>query len=131
MTKQELEAIKARADAATPGPWDFVHVYYGEDTILCVHENGTTTAIANAHTVDGEFNGEINAEFIAHARADIPTLVAEVERQTAYIARLEARLRDLLEFDWKVRECTPGHSTKRKKQEYVEAEMAKLKNERA
>ena len=47
-----LEEIRSRAEAATPGPWEI----------------GVT------------YNHGRNATFIAHAREDIPYLLAEVER---------------------------------------------------
>jgi hypothetical protein len=63
----DLAAIKARADAATEGPWapdrNGVHNQRGECVALTYH--------ANKHA---------DAEFIAHARADVPALFAEVER---------------------------------------------------
>lgn len=96
MTDDELAAIRARTEAATPGPWDAVKLYDVTDT----------TYIEGC---DFGFNGDINveveragleypewvmigpespqqkqihadAEFIAHARTDIPALLAEVER---------------------------------------------------
>ena len=76
----DLEAIKARAQAATPGEWyvercgDFddpsfiiagvVRDRYGDNALNC----GSDEALG---------------QFIAHARTDVPALVAEVERLTA------------------------------------------------
>lgn len=70
MTDEELTAIKVRADAAPPGPWnyeDWPQCIYGPDT-----EHGTSgrwIAEADDHTT---------GEFIAHARTDIPALLAEI-----------------------------------------------------
>jgi len=106
MTDDELTVIRARAEAATPGPWEAVKLYDVTDTTY----------------IDGcdfSFNGDINveveragleypewvmigpdspeqkqihadAEFIAAARTDIPALLAEVERLRTENAELEA-----------------------------------------
>lgn len=79
-----LDEIKARAEAATQGEWEYdyagcVSVYdekgnHGFD--ICECEDICTE------------NAEANGEFIAHAREDIPAL----------IAALEAKERELQEF---------------------------------
>lgn len=69
MDAKYLAEIKAREQAATPGPWD--------DKVTAVYKDGTAIRIC------GNFNRfETDAFFIAHARTDIPALVAEVERLT-------------------------------------------------
>jgi hypothetical protein len=73
LSDEDLEEIKKRCVAATPGPWksyvegreemsgsDFI-MTEGEDIYL----SGATVA---------------DQDFITHARQDIPNLVAEVER---------------------------------------------------
>ncbi|PJG52545.1 hypothetical protein CVM73_25640 [Bradyrhizobium forestalis] len=73
LTNDEIEAIKARCEQATAGPWksfiekrdkisgsDFIQTG-GEDFYL----SGATIA---------------DYDFIAHARQDIPRLIAEIER---------------------------------------------------
>ncbi len=62
MSEDELKAIEAREKAATKGPWT--------SNGTSVHGEPPMTAILTAH-----FG---NAEFIAHARKDIPALLAEV-----------------------------------------------------
>lgn len=83
MDQQRLDAIRARCEAATKGPWELTkdgryedhdecRINLPNDTIeLCSYENG---------------------EFIAHARTDVPDLLAEVERLTR---ELEAAKRDI------------------------------------
>ena len=70
-----LAEIKARCNAATPGPW---------------HRHDTRD-YAEIHTAEGEEQGfspvaladaDYNADFIAYAIEDIPALLAEVERLT-------------------------------------------------
>ncbi|MSP03082.1 MAG: hypothetical protein EXR07_18845 [Acetobacteraceae bacterium] len=69
----ELAAMKKRADAATPGPWkSYVEgreEMSGSDFIMTeaddIYLTGATVA---------------DQDFIAHARQDIPRLIAEIER---------------------------------------------------
>ena len=84
MTEQELLAIEARANLASPGPW-------------CVRDQFIETSTSPSHllgvtmqrTEEGltQLPGEDNALFIAHARTDIPRLVSEIRR-------LKSQLRD-------------------------------------
>ncbi len=75
----DLDAIEARAAAATPGPW-------GANTPPGV-------VAANGRNVLGVFGGsaqdERDAEFTAHAREDVPALLAEVRRLRARVVELE------------------------------------------
>ena len=91
MTAKRRAAIKARADAATPGPWvankyaSGVDLGYKPD-----HERTWGYGCDNDFVCDlndGEYHEycsqdeqRANAEFIAAARQDIPDLLAEVER---------------------------------------------------
>ena len=64
-----LNEIEARANAATEGPW-FPN-RYSEDWEVCgeLDDNGNPALVAS------EAVG-VDAEFIAHARADVPDMVA-------------------------------------------------------
>lgn len=79
MIKQEqLNAIKERVAKAKSGPWD-------------INRNSDDDVFVTDIWFDGEDGGHVeihgdtvassiyNAEFIAHAREDVPALVAEVE----------------------------------------------------
>lgn len=94
----DLEAIKARVDAANPGPWRVVR-----------HEPSLTRmVVSDDHTLDIDFGYVGNctakaAEFVAHAREDVPALVAEVERLRA----AEQRVRDLHDFEQYHDELSP------------------------
>lgn len=70
----DREAIRRRLEAATPGPWEYQGL--GEITSA----TGFITTDAEAH--DGPF--------IAHAREDVPALLAEVERLRDGIEELAA-----------------------------------------
>ena len=93
MTDLDLAAIRQRVEKATEGPW-----YTGFD-----YEKHDPTVIAPGyieHTIDypldevGLENGKADAEFIAHAREDIPALLAEIERLNATIQRVRDIVND-------------------------------------
>ena len=69
-----LNEIEARANAATEGPW-FPN-RYSEDWEVCgeLDDNGNPALVAS------EAVG-VDAEFIAHARTDVPWLLEQVERR--------------------------------------------------
>jgi cell division FtsZ-interacting protein ZapD len=73
MTKEELDAIRNRVNGALPAPWEFERF------------NGRYTLFISEH-IQADFsylcvNELLNvAEFISHAREDVPTLLAEIER---------------------------------------------------
>jgi hypothetical protein len=85
MTKEELDAIKIRYEAISIAPW--VAFIEGRDC-----ESGSSfimTGIPKGENIWGENRGEdleisgasnADLDFIAHARQDIPILVAEIER---------------------------------------------------
>lgn len=66
MDAKYLAEIKAREHVATPGPWKV----------------GISALItdANGHALFFGEDAKGNADFIAHARTDIPALISEVER---------------------------------------------------
>ncbi len=77
MTAEQLAEIKARADRATPGPW----TVNGLEVIT-----GDLIRIADYESLGGS-DAEWDqmghdAEFGAHARQDVPALIAEIERLT-------------------------------------------------
>ena len=84
ITTTELAEIKARADLATPGPW--VAETGGaspEGYDLVVHAPGKFRFIAAGGDLMGAFREKVDAEFASSSRADVPRLVAEVERLNA------------------------------------------------
>ena len=82
----DLEAIQARADAATAGPWrEFISDVYaikGCGVPVCsdCREVHLAEIVADEDEAD---NREADAEFIAHAREDVPALIREVSRLRA------------------------------------------------
>ena len=87
MTKQEIDAIRARCEAAAPGPWKH---HYGDDYAVVMFP-GEGTSNASVRVAEDEWDDSFsgNAKFIAHAREDIPRLLAEVRvlRQELFEAR--------------------------------------------
>lgn len=80
MTEERLAAIKARAEAATPGPWH--HVLAAIVGTTPCPDDDNTTCICNTDWGNST-NIQPNAAFIAHAREDVPALLEEVERLRA------------------------------------------------
>lgn len=86
----DLELIKDRLNAATPGPWlvestgvDPSHPLLWSQWVIWNEPGGTgenDLVVAEADSPD--------AEFIAHARTDIVLLVLEVERLRSEVAEL-------------------------------------------
>ena len=84
MSTLDLEPIKERLAAATPGPWDF-HVLPQSVgiTVATIHsEQGPreTCWTADLPPEIGGMGTEKDAEMIAHAPEDIAALISEVER---------------------------------------------------
>lgn len=75
MDPKYLAEIKAREQAAMPGPWEYECFGRYEDHDECILKTGTDEC---------EISAKEDAEFIAHARTDIPVLIAEVERLTKF-----------------------------------------------
>ena len=84
MTDAELSEIESRANAATPGPWAKGCNRYGEHSVYGPeHEDVTPAYTDHMH---GESMMEEDATFIAHAREDVPKLIAEIRRLNDVLA---------------------------------------------
>lgn len=84
MTREQLNAIASRAEAAERGPWEVTNGGDNETSTFIDGPDGDVL-IRNmrGHGYLSEeyvWVEEPNAQFIAHARDDIPALLAEVER---------------------------------------------------
>ena len=75
-TTLDLEAIKARCEAATAGPWQAYFTTHGDPYVA---EEGRPKFGMVVSTSPDDY-GRANCQFIAHARTDIPALIAEIER---------------------------------------------------
>ncbi|MFD6240573.1 hypothetical protein ACFWFV_13775 [Streptomyces diastaticus] len=82
LSPEYLAEIAARIKAATAGPWctDGAEIYQGDEYSWDAFWVGET---CRADEADG---GTVDAAFIAHARTDVPALLAEVERLRAELA---------------------------------------------
>jgi hypothetical protein len=92
MTDQplDLDAILARAAAATPGPWAVSEDY---DDILDT-EGGQLAS----------YWMEADGQFIAHAREDVEAMAAEIRRLRADLADFSGRVNEL---ESKLCDCEP------------------------
>jgi len=93
LTDEELDEIKARCDAATPGPWVEER---DEDSLQAIVSGEEDVIGAWCDPGGGDFGPAISdedASFIAHAREDIPALLAEVERLRKRVEWAEGHMR--------------------------------------
>jgi hypothetical protein len=86
VTNEELEAIEARANAATPGPWYVVYEGSSDwevltDALRDADGNSLEFRISSSHRHRAPDCPD--AAFIAKAREDVPALIAEVRRLRA------------------------------------------------
>ena len=79
ITDKRLTEIQARVEAATEGPWDDQPNW--TDTARVVL-NGDGEALWDAVGL----MADADADFIAHAREDIPALLAEIDRLRGQLA---------------------------------------------
>lgn len=115
MTDQtRLNEIRARVEAATPGPWrviDTEHMIEGtpDQSIPCLHivkpedeegDNEHGFYFAEAEIITEMDANLVDATFIAHARQDIPDLLAEVGRLSAERDEYRRALRYLVGNEW-------------------------------
>ena len=103
----DLPAIRARAEAATPGPWFHNEHLSADDYMTPYYFIGTGTS-AMAATDVGSADLSPDSEFIAHARTDIPALLAEVERLSRNLEAASAECCDLSAYRQLVREEHPA-----------------------
>ena len=99
MNDEELQAIRDRCDAATPGEWkiriiepEFENNAAQDDIVSIVAPMWEIADITTYERfVESSWNPAVDiadATFIAHARADIPALLAEVDRLRAALAEI-------------------------------------------
>lgn len=81
MTDIDLDAIKARAEAATAGPWQMWDGCVYTDGVHCLHDL----------IRDNEAASSPDLWFITRSRTDVPALIAEVERLRAQVERFRER----------------------------------------
>ncbi len=87
MTDVQIAAIRERSDKATDGPWGVFRECGGRKRFgiatqksLDDNDTGELDAIVDYEGRDSGILKEADAAFIAHAREDVPALLAEVAR---------------------------------------------------
>ena len=78
----DLPAIRARCEAATEGPWSCRHADETDSGSWLIQAGDTSIEASIGDIWEGECDPRPNAEFIAHARSDIPALLALVATLT-------------------------------------------------
>lgn len=96
LTAQEIEAIAQRERDATKGPWAVCPADKAESPWILVHGEGDSLAsfepmgmLATPKSADAD------VAFTAHARTDIPALLASHAAQAAMIAERDAEIEQL------------------------------------
>ena len=93
MKIQELMEIEKRCAFAQSGPW-----FFHENDLIggyCVMPEDAPPS-SGAHSI-ADFSSAVDADFIAHARTDIPELCAEVRRLRKRIKGIQKYIEDLEE----------------------------------
>lgn len=88
MTNEELEQIRQRCEAATPGPWTCDPREGSRCVAILEDEDPECNTYINAREHTGRSSTEEDGEFIARVREDVPVLLAEIERLRDEIAKL-------------------------------------------
>lgn len=96
--KERLREIWERAEKATPGAWKLdIEAEYGEfGSVLCYYPYGGVSEVEGKVVEVFRFRDDYgndqgaDGEFIAHAREDIPFLLAEVTRLMERESKAEA-----------------------------------------
>ena len=97
LTKEQLGAIRARCEAATPGPWDcwWKGNTIKQHTVKSISYDG----IPSVNICSGISPKTENAAFIAHARQDIPALLAALEAAEVRVKALERAILKTLDIE--------------------------------
>ena len=79
LTDEQLEAMEARVEAATPGPWNVfgMRLRAGQESLMWADGGGACWFLKDA---DGYF--------ITHARTDVPALISEIRRLRGLVGAL-------------------------------------------
>lgn len=108
MTALDLDAIRARADAATTAPWHPVGLpwNFGRPFVVAGSlDPHLGTFICDLETVGtdvGNDNAVADSDFIAHAREDVPALIAEVARLRLDLGTISELTVADRPYDWRL-----------------------------
>lgn len=90
----QLAPIRARADAATPGPWRALTTGRAGGDHWQVCDQDQSVALIHASDGEDEERREPDAAFIAAARTDVPALLAIIDRLTDALDVAETTIED-------------------------------------
>ena len=93
ISENEIEAIRKRAEKATEGPW------WASEGLYVVNNLTGDSYEWDADFV-AETERESDAEFIAHAREDIPKLLAEINRLKSELSKYSQSEFENMCEDW-------------------------------
>ncbi|WNI15542.1 hypothetical protein [Actinacidiphila sp. ITFR-21] len=90
LSEQRLAEIAARVAAASAGPWmaDGAEIYRAPWGYVVID-----LWVGEMLRIDDQGGSNADAEFVAHARTDVPVLLAEVERLTRLVAAMHRAAR--------------------------------------
>ncbi len=89
LTDEEMDLVRRRAQFAEGTRWRCIK-YRDIDKRIQIAPNDEPHALAWVDNDDTQ-HGSANARFIAHARTDIPRLLAEIDRLKAMVADVKAK----------------------------------------
>jgi hypothetical protein len=90
LTQEQLEAVRQRAENATPGPWETCEISkLSHAKWFGVLGGGSDDSLID---IGVDTLNEADATFIAHARTDIPALLEHIAELEAELARLKDAL---------------------------------------
>lgn len=109
------QAMRARCDAATKGPWanddpswmalnDITVWAPGGQESIC-NMGGSFAACDNKTEAQQNFD---NGAFVAHARQDLPACLDTIEKLRAELAEARETVTNLLRYDWSGAESRVG-----------------------
>lgn len=91
-TELDLDAIQGREERATHGPWTIEYSERNHQSPAVLWMGRGEQLATDIYEIDELI--EDNAEFIAHARTDVPALIAEIRRlrwalDASYVTSIE------------------------------------------
>lgn len=92
LTVEQVDEIEARLQFVSRGPWKLRDTSLGKNPLYpqVIVRDGTAVLIAQTYVEPQSPMPQADAEFIAHARTDIPALIASLRSALDTIQRVEA-----------------------------------------
>lgn len=89
MSEQQLAEIRARVAGATAGPWmaDGAEIYRAPWGYVVIDQ-----WVGEMLRIEDEAASNADAQFVAHARTDVPSLLAEIDRLRTQVATIRRAL---------------------------------------